>query len=182
MRQRFGYGYGCIEIEHLHVIDRDGFPKHSGRYRFTEEGLEAGAVEGFNNASHLNTPIPAVLQLRRCASQAQSGLASRFPLRRKPQSLPQSTCGLFVRARFMAARAGSRKARRYAQAGPVRQPVRAAAPIGVGSGGCSKPSCLESTMAQSSRARISALTSCLGEPALVQLHPDALSRSLEASS
>lgn len=78
MRQRFGYGYGygCIEIEHLHVIDRDGFPKHSGRYRFTEEGLEAGAVEGFNNASHLNTPIPAVLQLRRCASQAQPGLAS----------------------------------------------------------------------------------------------------------
>jgi len=26
MRQRFGYGYGCIEIEHIHVIGRDGFP------------------------------------------------------------------------------------------------------------------------------------------------------------
>ena len=50
------------------------------------------------------------------------------PLRRKPQSLPQSTCGLFVRASSFwwlgwgAARlAGSRK--RF----PVCQPVRAAA-------------------------------------------------------
>ena len=71
--------------------------------------------------------------------------------------------------------------------------------IGVGGGGFSKLHHLESTMAQSSLARISAPTSCLGESALIQLHADAhnalnmavqallpllrnISRSQEASS
>lgn len=75
LRQRFGWA--CIEIEHIHVIDRDGFPTQPGRDRFTEEGREARSGEGANKAPHLNTPIPAVLQLRRCARKAQPGLASR---------------------------------------------------------------------------------------------------------
>lgn len=38
LRQRFGYG--CIEMERIDAIDRDGFPTQPGRYRITDEGRE----------------------------------------------------------------------------------------------------------------------------------------------
>ena len=67
------------------------------------------------------------------------------PLRRKPQNSPHSVCGLFVRASsFMAARAGSRKARRFAQAGSRSStPVRAAAPCGSGTTVFANRTCCE---------------------------------------
>ncbi|GAB2711046.1 hypothetical protein GCM10027195_14380 [Comamonas sediminis] len=63
-------------MERINAIDGDGLPIRPGRYRFIEEDREARAEEGADKTPHLNTPIPAVLQLCRCASQAQPGLAS----------------------------------------------------------------------------------------------------------
>lgn len=57
-------------LERINAIDRDGLPVRPGRYRFIEEDREARAEEGAINAPHLNTPIPTVLQLRRCARKA----------------------------------------------------------------------------------------------------------------
>lgn len=70
-------------------------------------------------------------------------------LRRKPQSLPQSFCGLFVRALFMVARAGSREARRFAQAVSGSPTCSSCRPDWTQCGGFRKPHCLESTMARS---------------------------------
>lgn len=90
-------------------------------------------------------PCAASREASQCAVTSKKGVIGigvpTHPLRRKPQSLPQSPCGLFVRASsFMAARAGSRKARRFAQAGVRYANLFELPPsIGVECGGFCKP-------------------------------------------
>lgn len=119
--------------------------------------------------------------------------------RRKPWSLFRRVCGSLVCAPVYGGSDGGAKAPPVLAGGARYANLFELPPsIGVGGGGFSKLHHLESTMAQSSLARISAPTSCLGEVALIQLHPDAhnalhmavqarpllrnLSRSQEASS
>lgn len=120
--------------------------------------------------------------------------------RRKPWSQFRRVCGSLVCAPVYGGSDGGAKAPPVLAGGARYANLFELPPsIGVGGGGFSKLHHLESTMAQSSLARISAPISCLGETALVQLHPDTrnalnmavqallpalcnLSRSLEASS
>jgi len=94
--------------------------------------------------------------------------------RRKPWSLFRRVCGFLVCAPVYGGSDGGAKAPPVLAGGSRYANLFEPPPsIGVGCGGFSKPNHLESTMAQSFPARISAPTSPIGGTAPIQLNADA---------